>query len=340
MIKEDAGTHAAAAPSSGSGESREILRFVGAERLMHWALALPFILLYISAFLLLATGSEPRPRPFHQVFGWIHRTSGVCMIAFPPLAFLFGIRQWKSHLENMREGWGWRLDDIRWLLRTPKAVFRRNVELPEQGKFNAAEKLNFMMVTATYPLYIATGIWLWMPGIPIFAWMAHYVMAMVGLPLVLGHIFMATVNPSTRIGITGMINGWVDREWAKHHYRRWYRARFEQLAVASRAIRKASLGPAAAAPIAPVAAIPISDERFDLPATVSCASCATISEFGTWRELLERVARSDSLFCPKCHGEILGLSPDTRDLVADSIHHHIESGRAHLSLHVRTARSA
>lgn len=51
-------------------------------------------------------------------------------------------------------------------------------------------------------------------------------MALIATPFMLGHIFMATINPSTRKGLPGMFLGWVDREWARHHYTAWYREWF------------------------------------------------------------------------------------------------------------------
>ena len=41
------------------------------------------------------------------------------------------------------------------------AMLSPRVTLPHQGKFNAAEKLNFMSLTVTYPIYAATGITIW-----------------------------------------------------------------------------------------------------------------------------------------------------------------------------------
>ncbi len=146
----------------------------------------------------------------------------------PPLTLLAGMADWRTHLGNLRQAWSWDANDIRWLLLAPRAAVNHRITLPEQGKFNAAEKLNFMMLTATYPLYIVTGIMVWMPGIAFFSWIAHLAMAVMGFPLVAGHIFMAAINPSTRIGLEGMFTGWVDREWAKHHYRIWYREHFEK----------------------------------------------------------------------------------------------------------------
>ena len=33
--------------------------------------------------------------------------------------------------------------------------------------------------------------------------------------------------PASRKGLSGMMTGFVDRQWAKHHYRRWYREHHE-----------------------------------------------------------------------------------------------------------------
>jgi cytochrome b subunit of formate dehydrogenase len=52
-------------------------------------------------------------------------------------------------------------------------------------------------------------------------------MAIIATPLIIGHIVMATLNPDTRTGLSGMISGYVDRKWAKHHYGRWYREHHE-----------------------------------------------------------------------------------------------------------------
>jgi len=205
------------------------------------------------------------------------------------------------------------MDDFRWLVLCPRAAVDRRIQLPEQGKFNAAEKLNFMMVQATYPLYIATGIWIWLPGVGFLAWVGHLTIAVIGLPLVLGHIFMATVNPSTRIGLQGMVTGWVDREWAKHHYRRWYRRRFE-----------------VSKPVpTPVSVEPLLGQT----AMVHCASCGQASAFGTWEQLMQRVFQIEPIFCPRCDAEILIVKAEADPAVLNAILEHIESGRGHEPFH-------
>lgn len=42
---------------------------------------------------------------------------------------------------------------------------------------------------------------------------------------------MATINPDTRVGLPGMTTGMVDRQWASHHYGRWYREHFTEVDV-------------------------------------------------------------------------------------------------------------
>jgi cytochrome b subunit of formate dehydrogenase len=42
--------------------------------------------------------------------------------------------------------------------------------------------------------------------------------------LVLGHVYLAVINPATRHALRGMTLGDVDRDWALHHHRKWVEA--------------------------------------------------------------------------------------------------------------------
>jgi hypothetical protein len=73
-------------------------------------------------------------------------------------------------------------------------------------------------------------------------------MALIATPLMLGHVYMALINPDTRVGLSGMLSGYVDRHWARHHYRSWYRENFEDAAKGatkegSRASRQRTTNP-------------------------------------------------------------------------------------------------
>lgn len=207
----------------------QILRFRKSERLLHWAIAVPFLVCYATAIVLIVRYNPDPQRPYRQVFALAHRISGVAFILLPVLAVVKSKGDWRIHFQNIRQAWAWTLQDVKWLTMMGLAAMSPRFRLPEQGKFNAAEKINFMTLLGTYPLYIATGLVIWLTHGAFLAWVVHFAMALVATPLILGHIFMATVNPETRVGLSGMISGFVDRQWARHHYAHWYREHYGQL---------------------------------------------------------------------------------------------------------------
>ncbi len=258
-----------------------ILRFERSERLIHWAIAAPFTVCYLTALVLVVI-YNPNPRlPYRLVFSWTHRISGTCMIVLPLLTAITHPRDALIHLGNIRRVWSWSLADIRWLLLTGPATFDKRIELPHQGKFNAGEKLNFMVLSATYPVYIATGIMIWMPGVAWASWMVHVSMATLATPLLFGHIFMATVNPDTRPGLPGVFTGYVDRNWASHHYTLWFRERYRD---------DGGHAPAGVEDHAPP----------PLPVEILCPSCRTASAPVPASALVDGLSRRDSLSCPRC----------------------------------------
>jgi len=207
----------------------EILRFKKSERQLHWAVAVPFIICYATALVLVTVYNPAPTRAFRAVFSWTHRLSGACLFLLPLWTVLRHRQDFDVHLHNVRTAWRWRLADVKWLFLTGLSIVNKRVVLPDQGKFNAGEKLNFMFLTASYPLFLVTGFLIWLPGVAFASWILHLSLAALATPLVFGHIFMATVNPDTRVGLQGMISGYVNRRWAQHHYRLWYNERFGHL---------------------------------------------------------------------------------------------------------------
>jgi len=153
----------------------------------------------------------------------------------PTLAVVRGGRDMRVHFYNVRQAWKWVWSDVKWLAIMAVAMVNKRVALPEQGKFNAAQKLNFMMVMSTYPFYIITGLAMWLTGATLLAWLVHFGMAIIATPFLFGHLFMATIPRDTRAALQGMFTGFVDRQWAKHHHARWYQENFanpERAAIA------------------------------------------------------------------------------------------------------------
>jgi formate dehydrogenase subunit gamma len=220
-------TVAPAALPAGAPAKSKILRFARSERMLHWAIAGPFLISLATALILVVIYNPDRTRPFRAVFSGIHRVSGVALILLPLLATFKSRGDARIHFYNIRQAWIWMFDDFKWLALMGLAAINSKIELPEQGKFNAAEKINFMVLMVTYPLYVATGLLMWLTHFAILSWLLHFFMAVLAVPLISGHLYMALINPGSRVGITGMISGFVDRQWAKHHYRRWYRDHHE-----------------------------------------------------------------------------------------------------------------
>lgn len=210
-------------------QAKEILRFVRGEMMLHWSIAIPFMGCFATGMTMklfygLHSGSLLR-----EFLSFLHRVSGGCLAVFPLLAILRNWRDYKVHIENLKVGFSWTIDDLKWLFLIGPSTVSKRIVLPEQRKFNAAERLNFMMVLITYPLFSVTGFFLWTQGIDHFwPWVLHICMSLVAPLLMIGHIYMAVVNPGTRVGLSGMFTGRVDREWAKHHYQRWYHENFEE----------------------------------------------------------------------------------------------------------------
>jgi formate dehydrogenase gamma subunit len=189
--------------------------------MIHWTIAVPFMVCWTSAMVLVLVYNPDPQRPYREIVSWVHRCSAISLLALPALAALFNVHDYWMYLYNIREAFVWRPEDFRWMLVSAPAALSSRYTLPEQGKFNAAEKLNFIMVMVAIPIFAATGLWMWWHSHWI-SWLIHFFLAGMVTPLMLGHIFMATVNPGTRIGLSGMISGYVDRQWARHHYGLWY----------------------------------------------------------------------------------------------------------------------
>ncbi len=219
--------HATGRGAAAGDANAKILRFAKSERLVHWSIAGPFLVSFATAMTLVLVYNPDPSRPFRIVFATIHRISGIALIVLPMLACLRKRGNAAIHFYNIKQAWTWVYDDFRWLALMGLAAVNSKIKLPEQGKFNAAEKINFMVLMTTYPFYVVTGLLMWLTHLAVLSWIMHILIAMLATPLLLGHLFMALINRETRPGLEGMITGHVDREWAKHHYRRWYREHHE-----------------------------------------------------------------------------------------------------------------
>src|SRR5438067_7321185 len=107
-------------------------------------------------------------------------------------------------------------DDRLWLRRIPRP----------QGRFNAGQKLNAALTAAFAVLFSVSGILLWYGERDhrfrfASTIVLHDGLMYVSLVLLVGHLYLAVLNPATRHALRGMTLGDVDEEWAWRHHRKW-----------------------------------------------------------------------------------------------------------------------
>ena len=195
-------------------------RFNRSFRALHWAFSLPFMILLVSG-IALALPSFEVLLSHRELLRSIHLYSAIGLVVLPLFTVVFGDR--RSLARDAREIDYWDRLDWMWLGRS--LTFWRG-RLPAQGRFNAGQKLNTVLVIAATTGFVVTGVLMWRAELfPLWlgdvATQVHDALTLLVIPLVLGHIFMAALNPRTNGALGSIFHGRVDREWARAHHGRW-----------------------------------------------------------------------------------------------------------------------
>src|SRR6267142_2763417 len=185
---------------------RRLPRFSRTERAVHWVHASAFFVLFGSGLCLylpsLAQFVGRRP-----LLKDIHVYTALAWLAALALVILAGDR--RRLLADAREIDLFDEDDLGWLRR------RGN----PQGRFNAGQKINTIVTAALAFLFTLTGFFLWygernhafrlQNALVVHDWLMY-----ISFFLVLGHLYLSLVNPSTRHSLSGITRGWVREDWA------------------------------------------------------------------------------------------------------------------------------
>jgi len=111
--------------------------------------------------------------------------------------------------------------DREWLGAIPARLLRGAPE-PPAARFNAGQKVNFLLVSVLLAILFVSGVDTILAGTHHNLIFGGHKLATIALcVLVAGHLYMALVNRATRPALRGMLRGDVDREWARRHYSRW-----------------------------------------------------------------------------------------------------------------------
>ncbi len=200
----------------GAAPVARIQRFTLTERALHWMHASAFfallatgLILYLPALSTLVS----RRNLVKNVHIWVAVAWAVALVVI----VVVGNR--KRLAEDWREIETIDSDDRRWL---------RGRRAP-QGRFNAGQKINALLTVAFALLFALSGFFLWLGERDhrfIFAGTGtvHDVLTFLSVGLLVGHLYLALIHPSTRHALRGMTTGEVDEDWARKHHAKWVEA--------------------------------------------------------------------------------------------------------------------
>ncbi len=197
----------------------EVLRHSVYTRVVHWAVAIFFVLSLLSGFAIFTPwlyawltplfGGGPRARLLHPWFGLLF-----------VIAFVLQMVNWLRPMH-------WDESDRRWLDRMREYVTNEKTMEPEDvGKFNGGQKLWFWAIVFSALIFLVTGVLMWWPEVfgRVAMWIAYFFHDVAGLVMLGGfiiHIYEGTAQqPGT---FRSMTRGTVTDRWAWTHHPAWYR---------------------------------------------------------------------------------------------------------------------
>ena len=201
-----------ARPTAASRTTLRVLRFDRVQRGAHWANALLFAILILTAI----------PLYFGSFFGVVlerhtvqevHLWSGLAL-PLPLIVSVIGPWGRRMRRDVTRFNY-WTRDEVRWL----RTLGRSELEAE---KFNPGQKLNAIFVAASIAVMLVTGAMLqWFHFFPVSlrvgATFVHDVFSFALTLVIVGHIYMAL----TRGTLRSMIDGTVSDDWVKRHAPQW-----------------------------------------------------------------------------------------------------------------------
>lgn len=199
----------------------ELLRHGVYTRVVHWAVALFFILSLLTGFAIFSPWLYAWIAP---IFGGgaltrlLHPWFGLAFCA----AFLLQMIDWLRPINWM----SWGASDRRWLRRIRQyATNEEKLASEDVCKFNAGQKLWFWAIVFSSVIFLLTGVIMWWPEIfgRTLMWIAYFfhdVAALVMLGGFIIHFYESTAQqPGT---FRSMTRGTVTDAWAWTHHPAWY----------------------------------------------------------------------------------------------------------------------
>jgi cytochrome b subunit of formate dehydrogenase len=195
-----------------------------------------FLVAFISGLLMWLPATRIWMAGARQTVALYHGYLGAAMIILPLLLLLVIDR--RRLVRDLREVDRWSWDDRRWFRLALRGYTLRGRQMPSQGRFNAGQKFNVVLVAAMAVGFAATGgILMHKQGIP--PWLVsralwlHAFLAVVGMALLVGHLAHVFLTKHGRTYLTGMIRGWVPEQLVMERHLRWWEQERGRLGAAA-----------------------------------------------------------------------------------------------------------
>lgn len=196
----------------------ELLRHPIYTRILHWTVAISFVLSLLSGFAIYSPwlyrwltpifGGGSMTRLLHPWFGLVFN-----------VAFFFQFLNWFVPMH-------WTKVDKQWLKQAREYVTNKEALAPrETGFFNGGQKLYFWSIVLCAIVFLVTGLLLWFDHVVprwvvAFSYVLHDIAAVIMLLSFIAHIYETTAaQPGT---FPAMVDGTVSEEWAWTHHPAWY----------------------------------------------------------------------------------------------------------------------
>ena len=198
-------------------EPGTVSRYTAGARINHWVNAIILILLAISGLALF----HPALYFLTGLFGggsnaaFLHPWMGIVLIV--TFAGLF-LRFWRYNI--------WERSDTQWMNKIRDVLAARDENLPEVGRYNAGQKLVFLVLVVCLLALFVTGFLMWRSyfTLPVsvvrVAGALHAISALVLICTILVHIYAGLW---VRGSMHAMLRGTVTPGWAWKHHRAWFR---------------------------------------------------------------------------------------------------------------------
>jgi formate dehydrogenase subunit gamma len=206
-----------------------VKRFVQGSRLIHWLHAVPFLLLLLTGLTLFFPSLKALHIGGYRLIPLIHVLIGIAFVV-SPLPVYLALPDRSRVADDLRRLFRFDDGDPAWARYAVGVLLGSRVHAPPAAKFNLGQKLNTAFSVAVTIALMLTGAVLAVNYFTKSVFPAQFVervfplhdfFMLLAIPVVVGHIYLGSLHPSTRESLRGITLGRVSLTWARAHHPLW-----------------------------------------------------------------------------------------------------------------------